>query len=352
MPPTRPHNGRMERGAGAAARELRGIADTCASWSDFAEQAFPVLRKVIPFDAGIFAPFDPISGLISGSVKTSIPDSAYPRFAYFEYVDPDMTTFAEIAQREMPLSVLSRETSGDLRRSARFREFFEPELSIGGELRYVLREGGRVWGGMSLFRAAGAPEFSDDHLDALLALTPVLLHGLRSRSLEGSGSSPEPAQLLLDDTGALCAADSQAPAWLQLLDPGRKRPLPVPVVSAVTATAASPVGIGSIIALTALGPVSVRASRLHGNPSGYTAVTISAPTSAERTRIALAAFALTARESEVAGLVLAGHSTRSIAAALNLSPYTVQDHLKRVFEKSGLRSRREFVAAVGSPSGT
>ena len=53
---------------------------------------------------------------------------------------------------------------------------------------------------------------------------------------------------------------------------------------------------------------------------------------------------LTAREQEIVGLVVDGRSNDEIGAALGIATKSVEGHLRRVFERTGVESRAELAA--------
>ena len=61
---------------------------------------------------------------------------------------------------------------------------------------------------------------------------------------------------------------------------------------------------------------------------------------------------LTAQERQIARLARDGLSNPEIGARLFLSPRTVEWHLRNVFTKLGIRSRRELGALTALPDGS
>jgi DNA-binding NarL/FixJ family response regulator len=92
----------------------------------------------------------------------------------------------------------------------------------------------------------------------------------------------------------------------------------------------------------------IHASGLHnadGSPADV-AVVIEPAKASEVATLIVEAYELTPREVDVTRALARGLSTNEIARELHLSRYTVQDHLKSVYEKTRVSSRGELVAKV------
>jgi len=85
-------------------------------------------------------------------------------------------------------------------------------------------------------------------------------------------------------------------------------------------------------------------------PAGHVAISVQPAHRAEIVPLLMRAVALSARERDIAALVLAGLSTNDIAGRLHISPHTVQDHLKTIFAKTGVRSRHQLTARLSALS--
>lgn len=58
---------------------------------------------------------------------------------------------------------------------------------------------------------------------------------------------------------------------------------------------------------------------------------------------------LSRREQEIVRLLVAHHRPRAVGQALDISYYTVKNHLKRIFRKLGVSSQAELLTVVQSP---
>jgi DNA-binding CsgD family transcriptional regulator len=89
-------------------------------------------------------------------------------------------------------------------------------------------------------------------------------------------------------------------------------------------------------------------TRLSGAAESQTAVIIEPARPAEMAPLIVQAYGLSGREREVTQLVLQGLATKEIADELFISVHTVQDHLKAIFDKVDVHSRRQLISRLSS----
>jgi len=87
-------------------------------------------------------------------------------------------------------------------------------------------------------------------------------------------------------------------------------------------------------------------SWVSGQDRSVVAVIIQEATPDDVVPIVMSAYGLSEQERAVSALVFRGQSTHQISQRLHIAEHTVQDHLKSIFDKTGVRSRRELVATV------
>jgi DNA-binding CsgD family transcriptional regulator len=83
-----------------------------------------------------------------------------------------------------------------------------------------------------------------------------------------------------------------------------------------------------------------------GGAAGRVAVIIEPAHPARIATLLMNAYGLSEREQDVTRLVLQGHATKEIAETLSVQVQTVQQHLKNIFDKTGVHSRRELAGKV------
>jgi len=95
--------------------------------------------------------------------------------------------------------------------------------------------------------------------------------------------------------------------------------------------------------------VMVEAAPLEERAHGEIAVTLRDATPRETFDRHCRIYGLSPRERELVAALLAGLDTRAVTERLFISRHTVQDHLKSVFEKMSIHSRREMLAMFSGP---
>jgi DNA-binding CsgD family transcriptional regulator len=337
--------------------DLVRLVHSGADVRDFALGAARILRRAVPFEGVCVLTMDPATLVPTGAVlENGPPTAAYPLLRENEFRGEDFIAFRSLAVSDCHAATLSGATGGVLDRSDRHREIMGPN-GFGDELRAALVDGQVTWGALALMRGADSEPFSPAEAALVEAVTRQLAEGLR-RAVLLDRDAPGPADgedaagvAVLAPDGSTTFADEVAAAWIE--DLGGNGSLP-PVVTAVAgrartvAAGAAPDGRVARARVRAESGrwLVVRGSVLGDEPGAQVAVMIEPARPHELAPLLADACRLTEREREVTQLVARGLSTEAIAARLYLSSWTVQDHLKAIFDKVGVATRGELVARV------
>jgi DNA-binding CsgD family transcriptional regulator len=318
-------------------------------------EAIGELRRAVGFERWCWPLTDPDSGLSVGGIGEVDFWPVLPRLVALEH-GGDVTSKPRLLAGRHPSAALSAATRGDLARSRRWRECLRP-YGIGDELMTACRDRHGCWGSLELMRDAGDPPFAEEDTRLLTELAPILGALLRRSVVPAGppdpGDAPPPGTLILDEE---LRPAGWTPALRDWLAPDA---LP-PAVFEIAARTRWPVGLPNRVRVrAATGRWSVlEGAPLEGAGPGRVAITARAATAEEVFDLLCRAHALSRRERELAALLLGGLSTDQLARALFISAFTVKDHLKAIFAKTGMRSRRELIshltgrqsAAVSPPS--
>lgn len=331
----------------------------------FAELA-PRLRNVIANDASCWHTLDPHTRLMTSDSPDELIErgifapeeapAAGELLVRSEYLVEDVNTFAGLAARRVPVGILDHVTRGEPQSSVRYRDLLLP-ADIPHELRAAFVIRGRVWGAVHIARRAASGPFAQADADALAGVAGAIARGIRASlrfdaARRGTGLEA-PGLVVL---GPADEVELITPPARELLDSLRAdRPvytedaMATPVLALASfVRRALQTGQGGSNVVTVPGRdgwITLHAS-LPGPSGGGSVAIVLERAGARSATVRLEAFGATAREREVATLLARGLSRAEIAETLVLSSHTVEDHVKRLYEKLGVASRHELVARV------
>jgi DNA-binding CsgD family transcriptional regulator len=345
-----------ERAADRVARAAGGGLDLVSFW----EEARDAIQQVVPYYlTPCWYTLDPASLLTTSHYDHGLIPELPPEWLVHEYSADDYNKLVDVARSRTGISTLHELTDGDPSKSKGWQMYVNP---FGGDqqLLLALRTGsGQVWGVLALYREPGQPEFSEEEREFLSEISADLAEGARRALLLGEAFDPDgpdaPALIVLNGAGGIESLTPGAEQWLDELSDGAwqaNERLPASLV-AVTGRvlAAGRTERPSEVAIARVKSTSGRWVALHGAPlvgdgSPRVAVIIEPAHPARISPLLMIAYGLTEREQEISRLVLTGDSTAQIAKALHISAHTVQQHFQNIFDKTGVRSRRDLVTKV------
>jgi DNA-binding CsgD family transcriptional regulator len=391
----------MHPASGHEARTFRSVKRICYAGLDSIRLRVEVgerIAGIVPVDAWAMATVDPDTALFTHSVAEGVPSSLSGAWVQRPYLTEEADSIIRQRRTGEPVTTESSGLTTALLRAEGFRH----------AMRTVLATRAGLWGFSCMLRRRGGARFGAFEQRFMRRVAPHIAAGLRSAALLGEAAalapdgavapplpadsvappspdgsvappspdgsvappSPDgsvvdrverlvPGVIVLDRRGRIRLRNGPAAACLaDLADVGMASDA---VPSAVAATVAQllarhEAGAAPGEALSSLLRARGRSGRWYTleaslsepGTSGESSVILllrpagRADIGLQLTRL----YGLTPRERETVARVARGESTKQVASALGISPYTVQEHVGKACEKVGVRTRKALLARL------
>jgi DNA-binding NarL/FixJ family response regulator len=319
-------------------------------------QVLAVLREVIDFDAYVWLLTDPVTTVGAAPVADVPCLPELPALIKAKYATP-VNRWTTLQLQKSSAGTLSDAVGGKLDRSLMWRDVL-CRYGIGDMASVVFADQFGCWGFLDLWRNNARGSFSAADAGFLAAAAAPLATALRhcqARTFVDPAAQHRPdlgpVVLTLDDDLRITSRTAASREWLDALLPPKadERAIPASVYNVAAQLLAVEQGVDAhpAFARTHLADgfwLALRAARLSPDqpPASGAAtivVTIEEASASERVELFGRASGLSAREYELLGLLATGSDTRSMAREMSLSEYTIQDHLKSIFAKTGAHDR-------------
>jgi DNA-binding CsgD family transcriptional regulator len=344
----------------AQARQFQRLANAPMDLETLPDKLLEALAPLVPFERFCWGAVDPESLLPTRATGTTIPCTTPLIWEVQELVARgvvrrDVRPLARSGRyAARPSEFVDDRSEG----SPSYRRVLRPN-GLEHQLRAALVVDGTHWGLLHIERRR--PDFTAKEVAIVDALVPYFAHAFRRWILAephhtASGNPVLPGVIVVDQDNDVDSISPEAEHWLSEWGVADLR-VPPPAIAAVVgaARARADRSDNEIIPRARLRLptgtwLHVGASHLiRPDRPPRTAIVLEPATPDQVAPLIARAHQLSQRETEIALLVLRGLNTSEIAAKLFITVYTVQDHLKSIFERVGVHGRRELVTEVFEP---
>lgn len=325
----------------------------CATATDarsFRSATIAEIRQVVAHDAFAWLITDPVTG-VGCDPLAEVPFFAeLPEAIKLKYLTR-VNRWTHMRAAGESVGMLA---AGEPARSPMWSHVLS-RYGVGDAASVVFADRFGVWGWLELWRSDPFTASDAVYLSQIAVPITEALRSCQAATLTAP-TAPDrrlgPVVMLLDDGLRVESQTSASEEWLRLLlPPGPGQSIvPAAAYNVAAQLLANEMGVDSNPPMTRVHLsdgvwVTLRAGRLNrAIPGGSIAVNIEESSAVERIEVFARAFGLSARETELLEHLPAAVDGSDLARRLFISEYTVQDHLKSIFAKTGARNRQTLLA--------